>query len=517
MTDPRQSDAVAVAAPAHGAPEPPLLSLTDVHKRYGGVHALRGAALTISRPGTVHGLMGENGSGKSTLLSILSGQQSPDQGSFELAGEPVAFRAPIEAIGRGIAMVSQETAVAPHLSVAENVLLGRRLVRGPTGIDWQRTNERASAVLARLGLDYDPTRRVVDLRPDERQMVEIARALSMDARVLILDEPTSSLTDDEVEGLLRCIRVLSGQGVATILVTHRLEEMLSIADEFTVLRDGRTVSAGPASEYDAERLVEAMTGQPAQAAVSVRSEAAPSGTAAALSVEDVVADGVDGVSLSVRAGEIVGLSGLVGAGRSELLEAIYGVRPLQGGRVDVEGEPLPPGPRGAIARGMGYVPPDRKGQGVVLTMSVAENLMMVTRAGHARLRPPDRAAERRDVDALQRQLRIRAASPDALVSTLSGGNQQKVALGKWLAFEPRVLLLDEPTRGVDVGSKREIHELLREAASRGMALLVSSSDSPELLELCDRIVVMFRGRVAASLDAADATEATVARYAGGHA
>jgi ABC-type sugar transport system ATPase subunit len=501
-------------------PDPaPMLSLSGVHKRFGGVHALRGADLTIARPGVVHALIGQNGSGKSTLLGVLSGQDRPDAGEIAVAGEPVSFSTPAAAIGHGIAMVSQETAVVPELSVAENVLLGRRAVRGRLGLDPRRTRARAVAVLDRLGLDYDPDSRVSRLRPDQRQMVEIARALSMDARILILDEPTSSLTDDEVEGLFRAIAQLTAQGVAVIYVSHRLSELFALADEVTILRDGRTVGRGAMSSYDSASLVAAMVGEAGETRTPVATRGRRRIAAdAALAVTGLSVPGVlDGVDLEVGEGEIVGVAGLVGAGRSELLKAIFGLLPVTAGSVAIGGRPLTPGdPRSAIRQGLGFLPPDRKTEGVVLSMSVRDNLTMVRTLERPRLARPRRGAEARAADETCRTMRIRTPSASAPVWTLSGGNQQKVALGRWLAREPRVLLLDEPTRGVDVAAKAEIHERVRVTAAGGTGLLVSSSENDELLELCDRILVMFRGRVVASLDRESATDGRLARLAGGH-
>jgi len=498
-------------------PGPALLELGEVHKRYGGVHALRGASLAIPSGGAVHGLIGENGSGKSTMLAVLSGQVRPDSGFIRVNGSPVVFQTPLDALDRGIAMVSQEIAVAPHLSVAENVLLGRRLVRTTRGIDWGATYDKALAVLGQLGLDFDPRRAVGTLRPDQRQMVEIARALSIQARVLVLDEPTSSLTDDEVQSLFTVIRQLKTAGVSTILVTHRLPELFQICDELTVLRDGQTVSSGPAHGYDAGSLVSAMVGSS-----RLTPEMKPRGTRRGADEEVLrVADfsvgpAVSNVDLRVRRGEIVGLSGLVGAGRSELLEAVFGLRPHTGLMTMLGQAVARSDARESIALGMGFLPPDRKTQGVILSMSVSDNMLMVAHHRRPRLARP---RWRRDAPVAQRMfadLNVHGAGTNALVGTLSGGNQQKVALGKWLVDPPRLLLLDEPTRGVDVASKAEIHQILADLASRGVALLVSSSENDELLALCDRLVVMSRGRVVSDIVRSQTDEAMLARLSGGH-
>lgn len=492
----------------------PVLRVDGMHKRFGGVHALRGATLSVAA-GEVHALVGENGSGKSTLLKILSGQLQPDAGTIAFDGRPTSFRNPMEALARGIATVTQETTLVPDLSIAENVFLGHRKPRRAGLIDWRRTHRMAREALARLSLDLDPSLPIRRLRPDQQQMVEITRALSIDAKVLILDEPTSSLTDDEVDALFTVVRRLREEGVTTIFVSHRLNEVLEIADHATVLRDGRTVGRLEAEEFDRPRLIHLMVGRELQAVESGKGHDA--GRDAVLRVrglrhEQAFAD----IDLDVAAGEIVGLSGLVGAGRSELLEALFGLRST-GGVVEVGGRPVSfASPRQAIRHGVAFVPADRKLQGLVLEMSVRENLMMASTSRLARLRHPSNGREAPVVESLMSGLRIRAHSPGVPVATLSGGNQQKVVLGKWLSTGPKVLMLDEPTRGVDVGAKAEIYRLLFDAAERGMAILVSSSENPELLTLCDRIVVMFRGRVATVLDRDAANEATIAHSAGGH-
>jgi len=499
-----------------GAQDPSLLAMEGVDKQFGGVRALRRASLTLPTRGVVHSLMGENGSGKSTLLGILAGQLRPDHGTVSVLGEAVSYRSPAEAVSRGVVMVSQETAVAPSLSITENVLIGRRLVRTKRGIDWPASRRRAQVVLERLGLDYDPTWLVERLRPDQQQMVEIARAVSMDARILILDEPTSSLTGDEVHGLFRVIAELKTAGVAILFVSHRLDEVFTIADEVTVLRDGETVSAGPLTTYSRDSLVQAMVADPQSLVVEHRTRSSLTDAPVALSTAGISEPGLlRGISLQVRAGEIVGLAGLVGAGRSELLEAIFGKRRTEGS-VTVNGSPVCKADvKSAIASGMAYVPPDRKSQGLILTMTVAHNVTMVATHQQGRWRSPRRSWEREIAETAIRTMRIRAASPDVPVSTLSGGNQQKVAVGKWIVHPPRVMLLDEPTRGVDVNAKAEIHHRLRELADTGVAMLVSSSENEELLDLCDRIIVMSRGAIVGDLSRAEADLGSLARLTGG--
>ncbi|MEZ5075926.1 MAG: sugar ABC transporter ATP-binding protein [Solirubrobacterales bacterium] len=495
----------------------PVLSLQGMRKRFGGVHALRAADLVVSGPGRVHVLLGANGSGKSTLLGILSGQLRPDAGTISLSGGPVQFSSPVDALAKGIAMVSQETAVAPDLSVAENVLLGRGLVRRWSGVSWRRTERRARSVLERLEFDCDPRARVCELRPDQRQMVEIARALSSEARILILDEPTSSLTDDEVDALFSVVGQLKREGVAVIFVSHRLPEVFAIGDEVTVLRDGTTQAQGPIGDFDEHSLVEAMVGEGLAGSVERRASKAPAGGEVALAVRGLrVAGAVHGVDLEVGRGEVVGVSGLVGAGRSEMLEAIFGARPAAGALALAGEEFRPRSPRASIESGIGFLPPDRKGQGLVLGLSVRANLTMVESMTRSRVAIPHLGEEWHRVEGTCERMRVKMASAEMPVGALSGGNQQKVALAKWLVRDPTLLLLDEPTRGVDVAAKAEIHTQLRAIAASGVGMLVSSSENEELLELCDRILVMSRGRMVASFSQDEATEAKLVRSAGGH-
>ena len=497
----------------------PLLELAGIEKSYSGVHALRGAHMTISGPGTVHTLIGQNGCGKSSLLSILSGQLQPDRGQIRIQGRTARFGSASDAVRHGIAMVSQETAVAEDLSIAENVLMGR-LVRGPAGIDWSASRARARQVLGRLGVDYDPRWIVGRLRPDQKQVVEIARAMSLDAKVLILDEPTSSLTDDEVAKLFAAIRELARQGVAVLFVSHRLAEVFEISDEITVMRDGQTVCSGSVAEFTPGSLVDAMVGGVDLHGGPVAASSPPAGPDAARPLLEArqlsSASAVRGVDLRLRPGSLVGVAGLVGSGRSELLEALFGVRPVTSGTIAVDGIPWRRmSPRTCIAAGIGYIPPDRKRQGLVLPMSVASNLTMVATHTRSRLLPPGGRAERTMARRLADGVKMRAASMSLAVRSLSGGNQQKVVFCKWMAAHPRVLLLDEPTRGVDVAAKADIHTQLRQAAADGLALLVSSSEIPELVDLCDEVLVMHRGAVTHRFGRDQLSEKKIATVAAG--
>lgn len=495
----------------------PLLLAEDVHKRYGGTHALRGATLRVG-PAEVHGLVGENGSGKSTLLRILAGQILPDRARVTLAGAPLPLGRPRRSLQAGIATVAQETTLVPDLSIAENILLGRRMARRWWGLDWRETRRRAHEVLERLELDLDPRASVRALRPDEQQVVEVARAISMRARILVLDEPTSSLTDDEVEALFGVVRRLRREGIATIFVSHRLQEVLALADRVTVLRDGRTVAEREAGELDSERLIGLMVGRRLERPGAPSPEPRAPDGAARLRVRDLSVPGLlNDASLEVGAGEIVGVAGLVGAGRGELLQAVFGLHRTATGTIELDGEAIRGGgPAEAMRSGLAYVPPERGRLGLVAQMSTRENLMMAQSARAWRARRPPRSREARLVSEAVLRFRITGAANGAPVAALSGGNQQKVVLAKWMAAAPRALLLDEPTRGVDVGAKAEIYELLRGLRSDGLAVLLSSSETPELLLLCDRVLVMFRGQIVASLAGQEASEARIAHYATGH-
>jgi ABC-type sugar transport system ATPase subunit len=489
-----------------------LLQAAGVRKSYGGVRALRGVDFEL-HGGEIHALVGENGSGKSTLLRVISGQLAPDAGSVGLGGTPLRFGDAARAMQSGIATVTQETTLVPHLTVAENIFLGPRKARRWYGIDWRSTRERARSILDRLGLEIAPEQLAGDLRPDQQQMVEIARALSMDARVVILDEPTSSLTDDEVEALFAAVRALRDQGVAVAFVSHRMNEIFSLVDRVTVLRDGMVMGTGPIASYDRQALIALMIGR-----ALGDLELSTGGHVSANPVLRVRGFNIPGrvwdADLDVEAGEIVGLAGLVGAGRSALLEGLFGEELRASGVVEVDGRPVAlRGSRAAMRAGIGYVPADRKTLGLVQDMSVRQNLLMAHSSRSVRLRRPPRAREHALVNESVSRLGIVTDSIDAPVAALSGGNQQKVVLAKWLAIAPKVLLLDEPTRGVDVGSKSEIYKLLDEIKESGVGILVSSSETPELRLLCDRVLVMYRGRIVASLSREEATEARLAHYA----
>jgi ABC-type sugar transport system ATPase subunit len=489
-----------------------VLVAQDIHKHFGGIRALRGAKISL-RAGEIHGLIGENGSGKSTLLNILSGQLTADSGTLELNGvDGIDARA----LRSNIAFVTQELSLAPDLTVAENILMSHDKPRTWRGIDWRRLNRDAQAALERLDLDIDPLTPVSRLRIDQQQLVEIAKAVELKHPILILDEPTSSLTDDAVASLARTMRRLRDTGTAIVFVSHRLEEFLSLTDHITVLRDGVTVSSLPSHEFTRASLVEDMLGYAVEHYVHdgytdhIEREAV-------LTVANVSIPGsVDNASFEVFPGEVVALVGLEGAGRSELLDAVFGSVPMATGSVSIgDTHSIPRSPLDAMNRGIALVPGDRKSDGLMLDMTIEENINIARTSGGWRLRPVRRRQEAQSAAETADALTIQKGSNSRLVGTLSGGNQQKVLLGKWLNTDPTVILMDEPTRGVDVGAKREIHSLITELRDRGLGVVVSSSDLEELLLLGDRFIVMFRGRIMGTVSRADATEARLSHLATG--
>jgi rhamnose transport system ATP-binding protein len=497
---------------------PPLLEARGLTKRFGGIQALRGVDFALAA-GELHALVGENGAGKSTLVRILVGVHPPDQGQVSLDGRPVLFRAPREALRAGISVVSQEVNLVPDLSVAANIFLGRFPTRPPVGaVDLARMHRESERLLSDLGLPLDPRARVRDLAFSARQLVEIARALSWRARVLILDEPTSALSESEIDHLFRVLRRLKAEGVGVIYITHRLDELPRIAERATVMRDGLVVRTVGMTEAGVTRdaLIHLMIGRPVEETAITRQGDAGRER---LRVEALThRRHFRDVGLALRAGDIVGLTGLAGSGHSEVGLALFGAIPVDRGRMWINGEAAAlPSPHAAVRRGLALVPDDRKKHGVVLRMSVAQNVVMarphtVATGGLLRLDRMTRLAA-----GFILRLAIQARGPQQAVTTLSGGNQQKVVLSKWLAVEAGVLILSEPTRGIDVGAKAEIHRLIARLADQGHAILVISSDLPEILKLCDVVHVMHEGAVTATLPRAVASEASIMAAAHGAA
>jgi ribose transport system ATP-binding protein len=492
----------------------PLLEARGLSRSFPGVRALHAVDLAL-HCGEVLAVIGENGAGKSTLMKCLAGVQQPDAGEVRLDGRPVRFDSVRSALAHGIALIHQELNLADNLDVAANLFLGREPRRLGL-LDRARMAQDARALLARVGLRCAPDTLVRDLSIGSQQLVEIAKALSVEARVLIMDEPTSSLSVAEAEILFRVIGELRATGVSVIYISHRLGEVSRIADRVVVLRDGENAGELARAQIEHDAMVRLMVGRDV---ARFYARAAHAVGAPLLEVRDLIVPEHprERVSFALRAGEIVGLAGLVGAGRSELLETLFCVRRRLGGEVLLAGRPLAArAPRAAIAAGLVLVPEDRKRQGLVLGLSVADNLgLAALRADRARLGFVDRRRQRALVDEQMRRLRVKAAGPRQPVQLLSGGNQQKVVLGKVLALRPRVLLLDEPTRGIDVGAKQEIHELIEALAAEGVAILFASSEMTEIIGLADRVLVLHEGALRGELARTELSEEAILQLATG--
>lgn len=493
----------------------PLLEAINITKSYAGAQALRSACFDL-RAGEVHALVGENGAGKSTLIKIITGAVQADGGEIRLRGEPLARNSPRLAKSLGIAAIYQQPALFPELSVAENIAIGVEPSNAGRRIDWRERRRRAADLLAQVGAKIDPDTEAGALTMPEQQLVEIARALGADASVLILDEPTASLSEEDTQNLFRVIRELRARGVGMIYISHRLEELPLIADRVTVLRDGCAIDTRPMAEVDRRQLIQMMVGRELSAVFPKRTVELGE-VALELRGLGCAATGVKDVNLSVRAGEIVGLAGLVGAGRTELARAIFGLTPADAGEILLGGEPVKIGsPAEAIARGIAYAPEDRRRHGVVLEMPISANITLASLDRLSRFGALDFRREREIAADYTRRLGVKTPAIFAPVATLSGGNQQKVALSRWLMTKPSVLILDEPTQGIDVGAKSEIHALMTELASQGVAILMISSELPEILGMSDRIAVMYGGTIVATLDRAEATQQEILALALGH-
>ncbi len=491
---------------------PPLLEMREISKSFGGARALDGVSFEVL-PGEVHALVGENGAGKSTLMNIASGVLRPDAGRILWEGRALPDLDPRRAQQLGIAFVHQELALVPQLSVAENIFLGRHPLAELRLVDWPKMRERAHQLLAELGRPLEPDLPVGRLSVGEQQLVEIARALAFQARLVIMDEPTAALSEHEVSRLFQVIARLRQRGVSVVYITHRLREIYQTADRVTVLRDGRRVVSAPVSEMPPDLLIRHIVGRPAQEQFPPPGPP-PSGPPVlrvrALSSRKRFQD----VSFHVRAGEILGLAGLVGAGRTELLEALFGAPPAEAGQIWVDDRPVRIRcPLDAIRLGIALVPDDRKSKGLIPGAPVFWNLVLPSYRRFL-LRPSEELARSQ---ALMQELRIRAPGARLPVASLSGGNQQKVVLARWLLAQARVFLMDEPTRGIDVGAKAEVYQLIRRLAARGAAVVLVSSELEEVLGLADRILVMHRGRVTGELPRGEATEEAVMRLATGGA
>ncbi|HEY0956810.1 MAG TPA: sugar ABC transporter ATP-binding protein [Roseateles sp.] len=482
-----------------------VLTAERVAKAFNGVPALVDAGLTL-RAGEVHVLMGQNGAGKSTLIKILTGVQGADAGDIQIDGRHFAAHTPLQAQQAGIAVVHQEVQLCPNLSVAENLLAGR-LPRRWWGIDWQRTQREAEGALARLGLRLDVRQPLGELPVALQQMVAIARALHQQARVLILDEPTSSLDEAETARLLALLKQLRSENVAILLVTHFLDQAYAVADRFTVLRNGQVVGEY-AGDLPRMQLVQLMIGRELSASsVAREADAAPRGAPLLQTAGLGRRHAVDGVSLSVAPGEVLGLAGLLGAGRTETARLLFGADRADAGELRIDGKPLAlTGPRDAIRAGFAFCPEERKVDGIVAALSVRENIVLALQARRGVFRMLAPKAQRELADAFIQKLGIKTADAETPIGLLSGGNQQKAILARWLATEPRLLILDEPTRGIDIAAKQDLMDQVLTLCREGMALVFISSELPEVLRACDRVVVLRERRQVAELEARGLSE-----------
>ncbi len=490
-----------------------MLVLEGVSKSFGAVAALRDVRLEL-RGGEAHALVGENGAGKSTLVKILAGAHAPDAGTITLDGEPLRLDGPADARDAGIAVIYQEPTLFPDLTVAENIFIGRQPLRSMRRVDTAAMRARAAELFARLGVHIDPDRPARGLSIADQQLVEIAKALSFDARILVMDEPTAALSGVEVERLFAVARALRDGGAAVLFISHRFDEVFSLCQRITVMRDGRWVSTDPAGDLTVDQVVRRMVGREVSSMYPARAGTAKLGEPRRdprLEVRGLGRAGAfDGVGFTVHGGEIVALAGLVGAGRSEVIRAVFGVDRYDTGEVLVDGQALAKGSAAAaIAAGLALVPEDRRQQGLVMELSVERNATLPRRWSLSRLGLLFGPSERREARTWTERLQVKAARLSDPVATLSGGNQQKVVLAKWLSTSPRVLIVDEPTRGIDVGTKAEVHRLLRSLADDGVAVLMVSSELPEVLGMADRVLVMHEGRLAADIPRTRADEESV--------
>jgi rhamnose transport system ATP-binding protein len=492
----------------------PTLELHDVSKAFGQVIALRSGSLTLY-PYSIHALVGENGAGKSTLVKIIAGLYQRDSGTFSMEGQPVDFKTTAEAKAAGIAVIYQEPTLFPDLSVTENVFMGRQ----PTGrfgrIDRKAMRDEVRTLMERLGVRIDPDRPAEGLSIADQQIIEIAKAISLDAKVLIMDEPTAALSGVEVERLFIVARSLRDEGRALMFISHRFDEVFDLCDTITVMRDGAYISTDAAADTNVPQIVRRMVGRDVSD-LFPKQDAKIGGPL--LEVENLNMPGVfHDISFTVRSGEIVGLAGLVGAGRSEVARAVFGVDPYESGRVTLAGQELPSrDPSAAMERGLALVPEDRRKQGLVIDATVSQNITAAIRDSLSKLGLITSKAENATARVWASRLEVKTRALDAVAGTLSGGNQQKVVLAKWLATTPKVLIIDEPTRGIDVGTKAEVHRMMSELAGQGLGILMISSELPEVLGMADRVFVMREGRITAELERAEANSESV-MFAATHA
>lgn len=492
----------------------PLLELRNIHKRFPGVYALRNVSLSVI-PGEVHALVGENGAGKSTLIKVIAGNHQPDEGEILINGLPVVLNEPADAIREKFAVVYQELNVVDSLSIAENVFYGRLPATRLGRIRWSKLYDDTAAVLERIGLAIDPRRKAGLLSIAQKQMVEIAKALSENPRLVVMDEPTSALAPTEIRQLYGVVKKLRSQGVGIIYISHKLDEVFELADRITVLRDGQFITCRPAAEISEQELITFMVGRKLEDMFGDARDADLTGKEFALECAGLTTETVKDINLTVKRGEIVGFSGLMGAGRTELARAIFGCDRRLAGSVKIYGAPLPPNDMpSAVKAGVGMVPESRKDEGVFPNLTVRQNLTISSLRQFTKRGRVAKSGECHTSERIIRELSIKTPSMDQMLVNLSGGNQQKVIVGRWLAKENlRLLIVDEPTRGIDVGAKAEIYALLKQMAEGGLGILVMSSEMPELLGICDRIYVMRNGRITGEFDRAEATQEKILTYA----
>jgi rhamnose transport system ATP-binding protein len=497
------------------APLEPLLVLDHATKSFGPVRALENGSVTLY-PGEAHALLGENGAGKSTLVKILAGVHRQDSGELTVSGEVVNFSGPAASKAAGVSIIYQEPTLFPDLTVAENIFMGRQPLRNGRRIDRGAMNKAATAVFSRLGVDLDPERLAKGLSVADQQIVEIAKALSLDAKVLVMDEPTAALTQVEVNRLFEVMKTLRSQGAAVMFISHRLEEVFASCQRVTIMRDGNFVSTAPIEDLTIDDIIRSMVGRNLE---SLFPKTITEPGAVVLEVEHLNSAGVfTDISFRVRRGEIVALAGLVGAGRSEVARAIFGIDPYDSGVVKVNGKVLRHhSPRAAMAAGIALVPEDRRQQGLVMDLSIDQNVALASLSRLSKGGLIARSSERNLALEWAQRLQLKFGKMRNPVATLSGGNQQKVVLGKWLARNPSLLIIDEPTRGIDVGTKAEVHRILDGLVAEGMAILMISSELPEVLGMADRVLVIREGHLSANMSRSEADEDSVMRAATLHA
>ncbi|WEK06367.1 MAG: sugar ABC transporter ATP-binding protein [Candidatus Devosia phytovorans] len=506
MVSPQTMRAVRESGAVPNAPY--LLEISNARKEFPGVVALDDVSLQLKR-GTVHALMGENGAGKSTLMKIIAGIYTPDSGTVTLRGQDIRLKSPLDALENGIAMIHQELNLMPWMTVAENIWIRREPLNRLGFVNHGQLNRQTEELFQKLNIDIDPEVQVSTLSVASRQMVEIAKAVSYESDVLIMDEPTSALTETEVAHLFRIIRDLRAQGKGIVYITHKMSELFDIADEVSVFRDGRYIGTHASTDVTRDEIIRMMVGR--EITQMFPKEDVPIGDVV-LSVKDLTLNGVfSDISFDVRAGEILGIAGLVGSGRSNVAETLFGVTPASSGSITLFGKQLAvTNPQVAISNGMAFLTEDRKDTGCFLSLDIQENMQMAVfkggnlRSGFVRQGALDNACEE-----MASKLRVKTPNLSERVENLSGGNQQKVLIGRWLLTNPKVLILDEPTRGIDVGAKAEIHKLVTQLARQGVAVIMISSELPEVLGMSDRIMVMHHGRATGFLDRAEADQVKI--------